>query len=120
MRLQKRNTTTFEYRPYLGKEQRTKDGKPTFTQNPVYGDPVPYVGNISVSSGLATDNLFGVGTPYTHVLVMDNPDADIKEEGIITWKGCDYDIKAVRPSINVLSVALKKRTVNHAEAGDSP
>lgn len=120
MRLLKRNTTTFEYRPYLCKEQRTKDGKPTFTQNPVYGDPVQYVGNISVPSGFATDNLFGVGTPYTHVLVMDNPDADIKEEGIITWKGCDYDIKAVRPSINVLSVALKKRTVNHAEAGDVP
>lgn len=120
MRILKRNSATFEYRPYAGKERQMKDGKQTFNYVPVYGDPVQYSGNISVPSGLATDNLFGVNTPYTHVLLMGDTKADIKEEGLITWKGCDYDITAVRPSLNVLAVALRKRTVNHAETEGSP
>lgn len=97
-----------------------KDGKPTFNYVPVYGDPVQYWGNISVPSGAVTDNLFGLNTPYTHVLLMGDTEADIKEEGLITWKDCDYDVMAVRPSQNVLAVALRKRTVNHAETEGNP
>ncbi len=90
------------------------NGLHTGNQRPVYGDPVQYLGNISAPSGIVTDNLFGVNTPYTHVLLMGDTEADIKEEGLITWKDCDYDVMAVRPSPNVLAIALKKRTANRA------
>ena len=115
MRLLRRNTTVFDYRPYTGEEERITNGRHTGINDPKYGDPVSYRGTISVPSGYVTDNLFGLNTQYTHVLVMDDPDADIQEYGLIEWKGRTYEIRAVRQSQNVLSAALKKRTVNHAE-----
>ena len=118
MKLQRRNTVLFQYKPVIGQEERLLNGMHTGNYGPVYGDPVVYRGNISVPSGFATDNLFGVNTQYTHVLVMDNVNANIAEDGLIEWNGSKYDVKAVRQSINVLSAALKKRTVNNAAGGD--
>ena len=119
MKLLRRNTTTFEYRAYVGEQEILLDGMHTGNYGPVYAAPVQYRGNISAPSGFATDNLFGVNTKYTHVLLMDNPCADISEEGLIDWKGSVYDVKAVRPSINVLAVAIKKRTTDGSEHGDT-
>lgn len=116
MRLLRRNTTRFMYRALTGETETLQDGMHTGNYEPTYGDPVQYRGNISAPSGFATDNLFGVNTQYTHVLVMDTPNANIAEDGLIEWNGAEYEVKAVRPSLNVLAVALKKRTVNHAEA----
>ena len=118
MRLLRRNTTVFDYRAYTGEEEVLNGTLHTGIFAPAYAAPVQFRGNISVPSGFATDNLFGVNTQYTHVLVMDDPEADIKEDGLIDWKGATYEIKAVRPSLNVLSVALKKLTVNHAPPAD--
>lgn len=113
MRILKRNSTTFEYRPLAGKQEVMLNGLHTGNMQPVYGDPVQYRGHISAPSGFATDNLFGVNTQYTHILLMSDLNADIREDGIITWKESDYDIQAVRPTLNVLAIALKKRTANH-------
>lgn len=115
MKLLKRNTTPFEYRAFAGEKEELRDGHHTGNMKPCYADPVLYRGNISAPSGFATDNLFGLNTQYTHVLLMENPDADISENGLIDWKGAVYEVKAVRPSLNVLAVALKKRTVNNAD-----
>ena len=113
MRLLRRNTTRFEYYKNLG-EQEVLDGTLHTGQWAVqYSGPVRYRGHISVPSGLVSDNLFGVGTPYTHILLMDNTKADITEDGIISWRGNEYEITAVRPSINVLAVALKRCTKSH-------
>lgn len=114
MRLLRRNTTTFEYRANLGEQEILLNGMHTGNYGITYADPVRYRGNISAPSGFATDNLFGVNTQYTHVLVMDKPDVDIMEDGLIDWKGAVYEVKAVRPSINQVSIALKKRTANNA------
>ena len=94
-----------------------KDGRHSGNYKPVYGDPVQYRGNISTPSGYANPQFFGVDTEYTHVLVMDNPKANIRETGLIDWNGETYEIRAVRPSINVLSAALRKRTTNNATGG---
>ena len=110
MRILRRNSTTFRYKAYEGQSEVLKDGKHTGKYEVQYADPVEYRGNISLPNGAATDNLFGLNTPYTHVLIMDNPKADIKETGLIEWQGILYEITAVRPSLNVLSAALKKRT----------
>lgn len=115
MRLQRRNTTLFTYRANLGEQETLVDGKHTGDPNVIYAAPVTYRGNISSPSGMATDNLFGLNTPYTHVLLLDNPDADIQEDGLIDWKSATYEIKAVRPSLNVLAVALKKQTGSSAD-----
>lgn len=110
MKLLKRNLTEFEYRPFVEKEEVLDGTRHTGRFRPVYGDPVTYSGNISIPSGFVTNDFFGIKGDYTHVLVTDDPDMDITEAGLIDWKGNTYEIKAVRPSLNVLSVALKKVT----------
>lgn len=120
MRVLRRNTTVFEYQACIGKEEKLVNGLHTGNTVPVYDSPVSYRGHISPPSGIASDNLFGVNTQYTHVLIMDDPDADIQEDGLVTWKGNEYDVQAVRPSFNLLSVALRKRTKNHAPEGWTP
>lgn len=113
MKLLRRNTVAFQYRPFKG-EADNGAGTDGGDYRPVYGDPIDYRGNISPPGGLVTDNLFGLGVNYSHVLVMDDPDADIDEYGIVEWNGASYDVVAVRKSLNVLSVALRQRTANHA------
>lgn len=115
MRLLKRNVTTFEYLPYDGvQSDLNDDGEHTGEFHPTYGDPIMLRGNISSPSGRVNQTFYGQDIRYTHTLVMDDPEAEIKEGGLIRWKGNTYDVQAVRPSLNVLSVALKRRT------GDDP
>lgn len=116
MRLLKRNLTDIEYLPYNGVgSDLNDDGEHTGEFHPSYGTAVPYRGNISVPSGTANQTFYGLDTRYTHVLIIDDKDAGIDETGLIRYNGALYDIVAVRPSINVLSVALRKQTVNHAD-----
>lgn len=96
---------------YNGKQEIMIDQtKHTGRYEVQYGDPVIFRGMINSPSGYVQPQLFGINKDYTHVLILDDPDADIKEEGRIRWKDALYEIKAVSPSINVLSVALKKLT----------
>lgn len=118
MKLLRRNTTEFAYYPNVGETSDVVNGIHTGEFMPIYGNPVYYRGNISAPAGNATDNLFGINLHYTHVLLMDDVKADIKEDGLIEWKDDMYEIKAVSPTINVLAIALKKQTKNHAESGD--
>lgn len=115
MKTLKRNESIFTYTPYNGKEEILKDGKHSGKMKVAHGIPVEYRGNISVPSGNDQQQLFGIELRYTHVLLMDNPNADIQEDGQIQWNGNTYDVKAVRPSINVLAVALKKRIAGEAD-----
>lgn len=117
MKLLRRNTTKFVYYPNVGETSDVVNGIHTGEFKPIYGNPVYYRGNISAPVGNATDNLFGINLHYTHVLLMDDVKADIKEDGLIEWKNDMYEIKAVSPTINVLAIALKKQTKNHAEGG---
>lgn len=115
MRLLYRNTTKFEYLPYTGEESDLDENEMhTGEFHPVYGDPVEYRGNISSPNGNTSQTFYGTDIRYTHVLVMDTPEAEISEMGLIRWKGELYDIRAVRPSINALSIALRKQTADNA------
>lgn len=109
MKLLMRNTKEFTYTACNGKTEILKDGKHTGKFEVTYSAPVYYRGNISVPSGQDQQTFFGIDTVYTHVLLMDKPDADIQEDGLIQWKGSVYEIKAIRPSDNVLAIALKKQ-----------
>ena len=111
MKCLKRNMTEFEYLPNTGEESDMNDDwEHTGDYQPVFGEPVTYRGNISVPSGQTANQFYGEEIRYTHTLIMDKPDTDIQETGRIRWKGNLYDIVAVRPSLNVLSVALRRRT----------
>jgi len=115
----KRNETVFEYLPPDGETtDLNEDGEHTGEFYQQHGKPVTIRGNISMPSGFTSQDFFGTDTRYTHVLVMDNPKADISELGMIRWKGDLYEIRAVRPSLNVLSAALRKKTANNAPPED--
>jgi len=114
MRCLERNKTKFEYLPYTGIDtDLNEDGEHTGEFHHVYGDPVEMKGNISTPSGRVNQTFYGQDIRYTHTLVIENLNAEITEKGVIRWKDELYDIQAVRPSINVLSVALKKQTTAH-------
>lgn len=111
-----RNCTTFDYYKYTGLDSDLDENNlHTGIWKPVYDDPVTYKGNISAPSGAASQAFDGLEVRYTHILLMDDPNADISETGKIKWKDRMYQITAVRPSMNVLSVALLAETVNHGD-----
>lgn len=119
MKLLFRNTTEFEYLPYTGlSSDLNENDEHTGEYHPVYGDPVTYRGNISSPSGYTNQTFYGTDIRYTHMLVMGTNNADIRETGVIRWKGELYDIRAVRPSLNGMSVALRKQTVDHSDGGN--
>ena len=122
MKLLYRNTTEFEYLPHNGTETDVNDdGDHTGVFHPVYGDPVIYRGNISSPSGHTTHQFYGEDIRYTHTLVMDDPNAEIDERGIVCWKGHRYEVTAVRPSLNGLSVALRRMTdIDESEGPEEP
>lgn len=115
MRCLKRNMTTFEVLPYTGVEtDLNDDGDHTGEFHPEYGDPVFYKGNISAPSGRANQTFYGLDIRYTHTLVMDNQNVPITEKDQIRWKGDLYDVQAVLPSLNFVSIALRKQTKDHS------
>ena len=115
MKCLKRNMVDFEYLPYEGLgSDIDEDGFHTGIPTPQYGTPVPYKGNISTPSGSVLQAYDGLEIRYSHILVMDNPDIDIKETGKIRYKGNMYTITAVRPSMNVFSAALLADTVDNS------
>lgn len=114
MRCLLRNKTEFEYLPYDGVDTDLNAyGEHTGELYRTYGQPIRMRGNISTPSGHTNPTFYGDDIRYTHTLVMEHPREEINEYGIIRWKGDLYTITAVRPSINSVSVALKKETVDH-------
>lgn len=114
MKLLRRNTTEFEYLAYTGLETDVNaDGEHTGDFRPELASPVICRGNISAPGGNAVQTFYGVDARYTHVLVMDRPDFPMDVTGRIRWRGNEYEILAVRPSLNVLNAALRKVTDNH-------
>lgn len=111
MKCLKRNMTEFEYLPYDGTDtDLNEDGEHTGEFHRSYGYPVLMMGNISVPSGNVNQTFYGQDIRYTHTLVMDDPDTEISESGLIRWKDNMYDVVAVRPSINAVSIALRRQT----------
>lgn len=106
-----RNEKAFTYKAFKSKTEILKDGKRTGKFTLEYKEPEEYYGNISAPSGQASQEWFGIDKNYTHVLIMHNPELDIREDGLIECEGKTYEVKAVRPSLNVLAVALKECNV---------
>ena len=111
MKLLRRNLTWFEYLPYGGAGSDLNEyGEHTGEFHAGYGRPIRYRGNISSPNGQTTHTFYGEDIRYTHTLVLCNPKIEITEHGIVRWQGHCYEVTAVRPSLNVLSVALRRMT----------
>lgn len=117
MQLLKRNLTDMEYIPYEGESDIDPEtGLHTGEPVPQYGSPIPFKGNISAPSQYVNPTFYGEDIRYTHTLMMNPPeDFTVDEYGKIRYGNDLYDIRAVRPSINYLALALRKQTVNHAD-----
>lgn len=117
MKLLKRNCTEFEYLPYTGLETDVDEdtGLHTGVFVPQYGNAERYIGNISSPSGAAVQAFDGLEIRYSHILLVDDIKADIRETGKVRHKGRLYTVTAVRPSLNVLSVALLEDTVDNGD-----
>ena len=122
MRLLQRNLTEFEYIPQTEETDidpetgiHTGEFRPVTAEDDEDAEPILYEGNISPASQYATYTLFGTDIRYTHVLLMDDPEVEINEYGKIKWNGDLYDIRAVRRSLDSVSIALRKQTKDHAE-----
>lgn len=122
MKVLRRNMTKFEYIGYTGEETDIdpETGLHTGEARAEEKEPVAYRGSISAEKYLANQKYYGEEARYTHTIIMDNPDADIREDGVIRWRGEEYEIRAVHRSINVLSVQIRKKTKNHAREAEEP
>lgn len=110
MRMLFRNMQNFEYLPYNGVETDLNEfGEHTGEMHPQYGEPEIFRGNISTPSGHTTQAFYGEDIRYTHTLVMEH-DVGITEHGVIRWNGHMYEVTAVRPSMNCVSIALRRMT----------
>ena len=107
----RRNETSFEYLPPDGEtSDLNENGEHTGEYHRQYGTPVRYRGNISAPNGQTNQTFYGMDIRYTHTLVMEDPNVEIKEDGLIRWKDDLYEIRAKRPSLNSISFALRKIT----------
>ena len=116
MKCLKRNMTWFKYFPSDGTDtDLNEDGEHTGEYRRKYGHPVRYMGSFSAASGRESQMFYGDDIRYTHTLTMDDPNVEINEYGLVKWTGALYDIQAVRPSINFVSIALRKQTEAHSD-----
>lgn len=117
MQLLKRNLKEMEYIPYEGESDLDPDtGRHTGEPVAQYGEPITFMGNISTPSQYVNATFYGDDIRYTHTLMLDpNNSFTVEEYGLIRYKNDTYEIRAVRPSLNYLSVALRKRTMNHVD-----
>lgn len=120
MRTLERNKRTFYYALYEGKnENKDENGYGTGTYSVVYSAPIECKGNISPSSGMVQEELFGKDVQYDKVVVLDNVNVPINEESIL-WvdKAVEYDesnnplfdyvVKKIARSLNSVSFAISK------------
>lgn len=117
MQLLKRNMKEMEYIPYEGESDiDPTTGHHTGEPIPQYGEPIPFMGNISTPSQYVNPTFYGEDIRYTHTLIMD-PQIKFKvdEYGKVRYLDDLYKIRAIRPSLNYLSLALLKQTKDHIE-----
>ena len=111
---------SFYYAHYVGKKEMTDDyGNNSGEFELVYGEPVKVFGNISAAQGEVQTRQFGESETYDKVIILDNPKTPIDEYSIL-WvdktpdneSPHDYVVKKVARSLNSVSIAISKVTVN--------
>lgn len=109
MRCLNKNKRTIHYKNYLGKTQIVDDyGNRTGEYTLTYSDFIETKMNISPSRGIASEEMFGIQTNYTKVLVTDDVNCTMDEHSIL-WIDKPitgpHDYVVVRKAVSINSVA---------------
>lgn len=134
MKSLERNKRKFFYALYTDKLPRIDEyGNETGEYEIVRENPIEAYANISAAKGEVSTQMFGSSEGYDKVIVMDNniPDIDeytvlwvdsepeldatgalVKSENGDTVTPYDYTVKKVAKSLNSVSIAISKVTVN--------
>ena len=126
MRSLLRNNSVFYYAKYDSRTEITDDyGNKTGQYELVYDKPIRVNGNISSAKGEMQSQQFGDSENYDKVIVLDNKDIPIDEYSILwvdnlpilkedgsTDTPHDYIVRQVARSLNSISIAIGKVSVN--------
>ena len=133
MRCSERNKRDFWYAPFQSSSNMVDEYGNELNETTVaYGNPVACKGNISAARGETAVRQFGEYESYDRVIVMDDPNTPINEYAVlwvdsiptlnedgslatnndgspvVPW---DYTVKKVARSLNSVSIAISKVTV---------
>ena len=126
MRLLQRNAIRIFYANYtVNTKVRDEAGRLTGEYKVTYSNPVEVRANVSSARGEVITRQFGDNENYDRIIVMDNPDVPVDKSSILwidtlptleadgtTKTPHDYIVKQVAPSLNSVSIAVSKVTVN--------
>ena len=126
MRCMVRNKSKFYYASYTGKTEITDEyGNATGEYEVSYSCPNEKYGNVSAAQGELESRQFGESESYDKVIVLDDKHAPIDEHSILwvdtlphlnedgsTDTPPDYIVKKVARSLNGVSIAIRKVSVN--------
>lgn len=133
MRCSERNKRDFWYAPFQSSSNMVDEYGNELNETTVaYGNPVACKGNVSAARGETAVRQFGEYESYDRVIVMDDPDTPINEYAVL-WVDSiptlnedgslatnndgspvtpwDYTVKKVARSLNSVSIAISKVTV---------
>lgn len=119
MRCLRRNQKTIHFKNYQGKTQIVDaNGDFTGEYSLSYSDFIEAKMNVSASRGVASEEMFGISTNYTKVLMTDDMNCTLDEHSILwidapTTGPHDYVVVLVAKSLN--SIAYAVREVNVSE-----
>lgn len=133
MRCSERNKRDFWYAPFQSSSNMVDEYGNELNETTVaYGNPVACKGNVSAARGETAVRQFGEYESYDRVIVMDDPNTPINEYAVlwvdsiptlnedgslatnndgspvVPW---DYTVKKVARSLNSVSIAISKVTV---------
>lgn len=126
MRILNRNKVTFYYALYEGRASiKDEWGNETGEYKTQYSKPQTYKANVSSAKGEISTRQFGETETYDKVITMDIDAPDIDEYSILwvdsmpvldedgnTTTPHDYIVRKVAKSLNVITLAINKVTVN--------
>lgn len=122
MRCMTRNKRPFYYALHKGQVEIIDEyGNATGEYEISYDDPVLTYGNISAAQGEIQSRQFGESESYDKVIVLDDKDTPIDEYTVL-WVDAlpqpdedtpyDYIVRKVARSLNSVSIAISKVSVN--------
>lgn len=121
MRLLRRNLKTVYWKNYVGKTQIVdSNGLKTGEYAITYSDLYEAKMNVSASRGVASEEMFGISTNYSKVLMTADMNCSIDEHSIL-WIDTDtsnpynYVVVQVAKSLNSIAYAVREVNVKEGE-----
>ena len=126
MRCMVRNKSKFYYASYIGETEIVDEyGNATGEYEVLFGKPTECFGNISPAQGEVQTRQFGESMSYDKVVVLDDISAPLDEHSILwvdtlptlnedgmTDTPYDYTVKKVARSLNGVSIAIRKVSID--------